>query len=157
MPICIIGCLLNCSIAFLTFTWTAEMDRALNYSMKKKIRTKKIPLWFPSDRKNESAFGPSLEEPNEGTYLPAFVSCIITYAILFASVIAQIVVHCVVKVDKVDAYMILGTSAANILNTCVVRSIVEHYVRKYSWNKPYYMNKISAIQKDKDKDDKQRK
>ena len=79
------------------------MDRALNYSMKKKIRTKKIPLWFPSDRKNESAFGPSLEEPNEGTYLPAFVSCIITYAILFASVIAQIVVHCVVKVDKVDA------------------------------------------------------
>ena len=97
------------------------MDRALNYSMKKKIRTKKIPLWFPSDRKNESAFGHSLEEPNEGTYLPAFVSCIITYAILFASVIAQIVVHCVVKVDKVDAYMMLGTAAANILNTCVVR------------------------------------
>lgn len=154
MLICVIGCLLNCSIAFLTFTWTAEMDRALNYSMKKKIRTKKIPLWFPSDRRNESAFGPSLEEPNEGTYLPAFICCIITYAILFVSVISQIIVHCVVKVDKVDAYMMLGTSAVNVVNTCVVRTIVEHYARKYFWNKPYYMNKISAIQKGKDNEDK---
>ena len=154
MLICVIGCLLNCSIAFLTFTWTAEMDRALNYSMKKKIRTKKIPLWFPSDRRNESAFGPSLEEPNEGTYLPAFICCIITYAILFVSVISQIIVHCVVKVYKVDVYMMLGTFAANIINTCVVRTIVEHYARKYAWNRPYYMNKISEIQNDKDNEDK---
>ncbi len=154
MLICLIGCLLNCAIAFLTFTWTAEMDRALNYSMKKKIRAKKIPLWFPSDRKNESAFGPSLEEPNEGTYLPAFIWCIITYVILFVSVISQITVHCVVKVYKVDVYMMLGTFAANIINTCVVRTIVEHYARKYAWNKPYYMNKISEVQKGKDNDDK---
>lgn len=154
MLICVIGCFLTCSIAFLTFTWTAEMDRALNYSMKKKIRTKKIPLWFPSDRRNESAFGPSLEEPNEGTYLPAFICCIITYVILFVSVICQIIVHCVVKVYKVDVYMMLGTFAANIINTCVVRTIVEHYARKYAWNRPYYMNKISEIQNDKDNEDK---
>lgn len=121
------------------------MDRMLNYSMKKKVKTKKIPLWFPSDRKNESAFGPSLEQPNEGTYLPAFISCIILYMTCLLSVVSMIVVHFIVKNNSVDLYLMIGVIALILLEVLFIRIMIEHYEQKYFNNQLYYMNKINSI------------
>lgn len=145
IPYCLIGCIFVVSLTIISLHWTEVMDRMLNYSMKKKVKTKKIPLWFPSDRKNESAFGPSLEQPNEGTYLPAFISCIILYMTCLLSVVSMIVVHFIVKNNSVDLYLMIGVIALILLEVLFIRIMIEHYERKYFDNQAYYMNKINSV------------
>lgn len=152
IPYCLIGCIFVVSLTIISLHWTEIMDRMLNYSMKKKVKTKKTPLWFPSDRKNESAFGPSLEQPNEGTYLPAFISCIILYMTCLLSVVSMIVVHFIVKNNSVDLYLMIGVMALVLLEVLFIRIMIEHYERKYFNNQPYYMNKINDIIDNKDID-----
>lgn len=145
IPYCLIGCVFDVLFTIISLNWTEVMDRMLNYSMKKKVKTKKIPLWFPSDRKNESAFGPSLEQPNEGTYLPAFICCIILYMTCLLSVVSMIVVHFIVKNNSVDLYLMIGVIALVSLELLFIRIMIEHYERKYFDNQVYYMNKINSI------------
>lgn len=152
IPYCLIGCIFVVSLTIISLHWTEVMDRMLNYSMKKKVKTKKIPLWFPSDRKNESAFGPSLEQPNEGTYLPAFISCIMLYMSCLLSVVSMIVVHFIVKNNSVDLYLMIGVIALILLEVLFIRIMIEHYEQKYFNNQPYYMNKINDIIDNKDID-----
>lgn len=145
MPYCWLGCGFVLLWTIISFHWIEIMDKILNYSMKKKVKTKKIPLWFPSDRKNESASGPSLEQPNEGTYLPAFIFSIIAYSICVVSIVTLITVHFVVRDDSVDLYLMIGVVVASILEIITVRLLIEHYERKYFNNQPYYIDKIRAI------------
>ena len=133
IPYCLIGCIFVVSLTIISLHWTEVMDRMLNYSMKKKVKTKKIPLWFPSDRKNESAFGPSLEQPNEGTYLPAFISCIILYMTCLLSVVSMIVVHFIVKNNSVDLYLMIGVIALILLEVLFIRIMIEHYEQTVSY------------------------
>ncbi len=121
-----------------------EIDSNLNYSMKKKIVTKKIPLYFPNDRINESMYGPTLEYPNEGTYLPAFVLSILTYIIGFAYIVTVIVCAiCLTEtlVFKVAAYGLLVIGAWEIL-LIVIGKTYEH---KYFKNRDANIKKISQI------------
>ncbi len=128
-----------------------EIDSNLNYSMKKKVITKKIPLYFPNDRKNESLYGPTLEEPNEGTYLPAFVLSILTYIIGLAYVTTSIVsIICLSESNafKVAAYGLLIIGAWEII-LIVIGKVYEH---KYFKNRDANIQKISQILKDNKKD-----
>lgn len=149
--ICIVGCGVVFFFLVFAFVLIMAMDGFLNYSLKKKVKTKGIPLWFPSDRKNESAFGPSIEQPNEGTYLPAFICCCVTYALSFILIIITISVHFCLLNKLVDKYIAIATAIICVMNLFVIRLLIEHYKNKYFKNQPYYIAKISSILDSKEK------
>lgn len=149
--ICILGCSVVLCSLIIALIFIKSMDGFLNYSMLKKVVTKKIPLWFPSDRKNESAYGPSLEQPNEGTYLPAFICCCVTYALSFILIIITISVHFCLLNKLVDKYIAIATAIICVMNLFVIRLLIEHYKNKYFKNQPYYIAKISSILDSKEK------
>ena len=150
--ICILGCSVVLCSLIIALIFIKSMDGFLNYSMLKKVVTKKIPLWFPSDRKNESAYGPSLEQPNEGTYLPAFICCCVTYALSFILIIITISVHFCLLNKLVDKYIAIATAIICVMNLFVIRLLIEHYKKKYFKNQPYYIDKINDIINNKDID-----
>ncbi len=143
--ICILGCSVVLCSLIIALIFIKSMDGFLNYSMLKKVVTKKIPLWFPSDRKNESAYGPSLEQPNEGTYLPAFICCCITYALSISLIIIIISVHFCLQNKMIDKCILIATAILCGINVSVVGLLKEHYRNKYFKNQPFYIAKISSI------------
>lgn len=149
--ICIVGCGVVFFFFVFAFVLIMAMDGFLNYSMKKKVKTKGIPLWFPSDRKNESAFGPSIEQPNEGTYLPAFICCCITYALSISLIIIIISVHFCLQNKMIDKCILIATAILCGINVSVVGLLKEHYRNKYFKNQPFYIAKISSILDSKEK------
>lgn len=146
MEIFIVGCLMVVVFAAATFTMMIRpMDSFLNYSMVKKIKTKGIPLYFPSDRVNESLYGPSLEEPNEGTYLPAFVCSIVTYALSVILLVVLTVIHFVIKDQSITNVVVSISFVAMLGNACVCLVLRERYKKKYFLCKDELINKIMEI------------
>lgn len=121
-----------------------QMDERLNYSMKRKVNTDRIPLWFPSNRATESALGPSLEQPNKGTYLPAFVCCCVTYALTIIAVIMLIVVHYCFSSSTADKICLSVVYILVFFNNAVVSVLATHYHKKYYENQPYWIGLINA-------------
>ncbi len=146
MEIFIVGCVSVVVFALATFTMMiGPMDSYLNYSMKKKIKTKGIPLYFPSDRVNESLNGPSLEDPNEGTYLPAFVCSIVTYSLSLVLLIMMIVIQFVVKSELATNAVVFISFIAMVINAVVCLVLRERYKKKYYLHKEEWINKITEI------------
>lgn len=146
MEIFIVGCATIIIFALGTFVMMIRpMDIYLNYSMKKKIKTKKIPLYFPNDRTNESLYGPSLENPNEGTYLPAFICSIVTYALAIILLTLLISFYIALK-DKFITDVITTISFCVMLSNAIVCLILrERYKKIYFLHKDEWINKIVAI------------
>lgn len=146
MEIFIAGCATIIIFALGTFVMMIRpMDVYLNYSMKKKIKTKKIPLYFPSDRANESLYGPSLENPNEGTYLPAFICSIVTYVLAIVLLILLMSFYFALK-DKFITDVMATISFIVMLSNAIVCLILrERYKKLYYQHKDEFINKIIAI------------
>lgn len=141
-------CALDFGIGLLEFVVSLylidKMDMFLNYSMKKKVDTKKLAFLFPSNRANESTYGPSLEQPNRGTYLPAFICCCITYAISIILFIVALVIHFSLKNQHADLCVLWTTIGVCATNTLAIRVINEYYMKKYYKNQPYWIDHINA-------------
>lgn len=149
MELFVIGCVAVIGLAICTFVMMIRpIDVYLNYSMKRKINTKKIPLYFPSDRVNESLHGPSLENPNVGTYLPAFVCAVVTYSISTSLLILLVIIQFTIQdieITKCVVEICFIIMLGNAIVDCVLR---EHYKKKYFLNQEQYKNKIMLIKCD---------
>ncbi|MCM1194344.1 MAG: hypothetical protein NC332_00200 [Firmicutes bacterium] len=146
MEIFIVGCATIIIFALGTFVMMIRpMDIYLNYSMKKKIKTKKIPLYFPSDRANESLYGPSLENPNEGTYLPAFISSLVTYILAIVLLILHISLYFALKDELITNVMTTIIFVVMLSNAVVCLILRERYKKIYFKHKDEYIDKIIAI------------
>lgn len=125
-------------------TTLRDIDSFLNYSMKKKIITDKWPLYFPNDRKNESLHGPTIEEPNKGTYLPAFVLSILTYILGLAYFVVTILG--VVFLPEIQAFnMSLYGLVVVVVWGMILLIIAKIYDNKYYKNRAANIEKISQI------------
>lgn len=121
-----------------------KMDIFLNYSMKKKVDAKKLQFLFPSNRATESAYGPSLEQPNRGTYFPAFICCCITYGVFIILQIFALIIHFCLQNRHADiciSFTIIGVCA---IYSFVILGINEYYKKKYYNNQPYWIGLIKA-------------
>lgn len=146
MKIFIVGCVAVVILALATFiSIIGPMDSYLNYSMIKKIKTKGLPLYFPSDRAKESFYGPSLEDPNEGTYLPAFICSIVTYSLSLVLLIMMIVIQFVVKSELVTNVVVSISFIAMFINAVICLILRERYKKKYFLHKEEWINKIKKI------------
>lgn len=139
----LIVCLIPIALAVIGLVQTDKVDMALNYSMKKKVNTDKIPLWFPSNRATESAFGPSLEQPNKGTYLPAFVCCCITYALPIVYLAVAIPLHFCLNNRIVDKWVTIVSYVVMCADVGTINTLWDHYSKKYSDNHPYWIGLIN--------------
>lgn len=153
----IVGCVAIVVLALGTFVMMIRpMDSYLNYSMRKKVKTNKIPLYFPNDRTNESLYGPSLEDPNVGAYLPAFVCSIVTYVLALILLVVLVVVRVALKNDKITDLLAVCSFVAMMMNATVCLILRERYKKKYFLHKDELIAKITAIkeqQKNEKNDD----
>lgn len=140
----IIGCVFSILQLVPELSWCKELDEVLNYSMKRKVYAKKLQFLFPSDRANESTYGPSLEQPNCGTYLPAFVMCVISYVICVISLICVLAVHFIIKNDMVDMYIMIAAILLPSENVLCIRILHEHYLHKYAKHQPEHIELLNA-------------
>lgn len=119
-----------------------QMDQALNFSMKKKINVKKIPLYFPNDRKNESKLGDTLENPNEGVYLPTFICSLITYFIVLLAIIYVVLVFTIKMPESIGMGFLYGFLILMIVYGIIVNALRRHYKYKYFDNQEYWKSEI---------------
>lgn len=146
MIVFIVGCVSIVVLALATFTMMIRpMDVYLNYSMRRKIKTNKIPLYFPSDRTNESLYGPALENPNEGTYFPAFVCSIVTYILSFILIIGLIVSHFTINNELITNAVAAICFVVMMINATVCLVLRERYRKKYFLHKDELIDKIMSI------------
>lgn len=140
----IIGCVFSVLLLVIELEWCKDLDITLNYSMKKKVHAKKLQFLFLSNRANELTFGPSLEQPNCGTYLPAFVMSVISCFICIISIICVLTVHFVIKNDMIDMYIMIATILLPSANVLCVRILHEQYLHKYAKHQPEHIELINA-------------
>ena len=119
-----------------------KMDSALNFSMKKKIKDKRIPLYFPNDRANETKLGETLENPNEGVYLPTFICSLVTYFIVLLAIVYVILVFTINMPASVGTGLMYGFIFLMVLYGCVVDALLRHYIVKYLNNQEEWKAKI---------------
>lgn len=140
-------CFLDFGIGLLEFVASLylidKMDMFLNYSMKKKVYAKKLQFLFPSNRANESTYGPSLEQPNRGTYLPAFICCCITYGLFIILQILALIIHFCLQNKYADLCILWTIVGVCCVNTFAISVLREHYMKKYFDNRPYWINLIN--------------
>lgn len=130
-----------------------RMDQALNYSRKKKINVKRIPLYFPNDRKNESKDGPTLENPNEGVYLPAFVCALVLYFIVLLAIVFAVLVLTKIIPDSMVNWFFYGFMGLIGLYAIVVDEIRRHYELKYAMQKEFLKEEIRQILAQREKEE----
>ena len=119
-----------------------KIDQALNFSMKKKIKVKRIPLYFPNDRKNESKLGETLENPNEGVYLPAFICCLVTYFIVLLAIVYVILVFTINMPSLVKKGMIYGFIIIMVVYGVILERLLIHYMDKYQGKQEYWIAEV---------------
>ncbi len=147
----IVGCIAAAVWGIINFaTVITPMDSLLNYSMKKKVITDKIPLYFPNNRTQESLYGPSLEEPNKGTYLPAFICSIVTYLLTLGIIVALLVLYFGVKDEQSTNTMAIIGFVIMVVNQAVGAILNGHYKKKYAQHKDELINQIMKIKENKD-------
>lgn len=122
-----------------------KIDRALNFSMKKKIKVRGIPLYFPNDRKNESKLGKTLENPNEGVYLPTFICSLITYFIVLLAIIYSILVFTVEIPKPIVNGLMYGFLGIMIVYGVIIDGLLYHYNTKYINHQEEWKEKIRNI------------
>lgn len=119
-----------------------QMDQALNFSMKKKVKVKKIPLYFPNDRENESKLGETLENPNEGVYLPTFICSLITYFILLLAIIYVILVFTIKMPEQIGMGLLYGFIILMVVYGIIVNALRRYYKNKYYDNQEYWKSEV---------------
>lgn len=119
-----------------------QMDRALNFSMKKKIKVKYIPLYFPNDRKNESKLGETLENPNEGVYCPTFICSLITYFIVLLAIIYFVLVFTINMPESICVGLLYGFIVLMLVYGIIVNALLRHYKLKYQDNQEYWKSEV---------------
>lgn len=130
-----------------------QMDMALNYSRKKKIKVNRIPLYFPNDRKNESKEGPTLENPNEGVYLPAFVCALVQYFIVLLAIVFAVLVLTEIIPGSMVMGFVYGLIALIAIYSIVIDQIRAHYERKYAMQKEFLKEEIRQILAQREKEE----
>ena len=119
-----------------------KIDQALNFSMKKKIKVKRIPLYFPNDRKNESKLGETLENPNEGVYLPAFICCLVTYFSVLLAIVYAILGCTITMPELIDAVLFYGFIVIMGVYAVIFDGLRRHYKYKYYDNQEYWIAEV---------------
>lgn len=131
-----------------------QIDKALNFSRKKKIKVKWIPMYFPNDRKDESKEGPTLENPNEGVYLPAFICALVQYFIVLLAIVFAVLVLTEIIPDSMVMGFVYGLFGLIVIFECVLDGIRRHYRYKYQFNKEFLKEEIRQILAEREKESK---
>lgn len=128
-----------------------QMDKNLNYSMKKKIKWGPFKNLYASNRQEESLHGPVLEDPNNGVYSPvAILIAILFFATLSSLVWAIILIG--TEYTTLDYKIMLFTSLGVAVCTLIVATVFYYiHVNKYVKHQDEYIHKIANILRERNK------
>ena len=128
-----------------------QMDKNLNYSMKKKIKWGPFKNLYASNRQEESLHGPVLEDPNNGVYSPvAILIAILFFATLSSLVWAIILIG--TEYTTLDYKIMLFTSLGVAVCTLIVATVFYYiHVNKYVKHQNEYIHKIANILRERNK------
>lgn len=122
-----------------------DMDKALNYSMKKRAKWWPFKYLYSDNRREEYLHGPVLEEPNCGTYLPVATLIILQFVIVCISLVWAI---CLLFLEytKHELKILFWSTAIPFFVTLIVGAILSTvYEKKYAENESEYKRKIANI------------
>lgn len=128
-----------------------QMDRNLNYSMKKKIKWGLFKNLYAENRREESLHGPVLECPNHGVYSPIAgliiaYACITLVALIWSLIL--IFTECTVFDYQVLLFTVLGVTVITAIITLVLYYV---HVNKYLKHQDDNIRKIADILRERDK------
>ena len=128
-----------------------QMDKNLNYSMKKKIKWGPFKNLYASNRQEESLHGPVLEDPNNGVYSPvAILIAILFFETLLSLVWALILIgtECTIVDYKILLFVSLGLAVCTLI---VAMTLFYIHVNKYVKHQDEYIHKIANILRERNK------
>ena len=128
-----------------------EMDKNLNYSMKKKIKWWIFKNLYFDNRREEYLHGPVLENPNCGTYLPIFILILTTFFVFLVSLIWSLVLI-FIEHTKTNVQIMTIFSLGSLVVISIVAGILDVvYQKKFVKHQSEYISKIAAILQERDK------
>ena len=134
-----------------TFGVFKEMDKMLNYSMKKKIKWWIFKNLYFDNRREEYLHGPVLENPNCGTYLPIFILILTTFFVFLVSLIWSLVLI-FIEHTKTNVQIMTIFSLGSLVVISIVAGILDVvYQKKFVKHQSEYIIKIAAILQERDK------
>ncbi|MBQ7915071.1 MAG: hypothetical protein IJ322_06160 [Clostridia bacterium] len=134
-----------------TFGVFKEMDKMLNYSMKKKIKWWIFKNLYFDNRREEYLHGPVLENPNCGTYLPIFILILTTFFVFLVSLIWSLVLI-FIEHTKTNVQIMTIFSLGSLVVISIVAGILDVvYQKKFVKHQSEYISKIAAILQERDK------
>ena len=128
-----------------------QMDRGLNYSMKRKIKWGPFKNLYAENRKDESLHGPVLESPNCGVYAPVTYLIITYFSITLLALIWSLILvftECTVIDYQILLFTILGLTVIFAITTLILYSVYEN---KYLKHQAENIHKIANILRERDK------
>ena len=128
-----------------TFGVFKEMDKMLNYSMKKKIKWWIFKNLYFDNRREEYLHGPVLENPNCGTYLPIFILILTTFFVFLVSLIWSLVLI-FIEHTKTNVQIMTIFSLGSLVAISIVAGIL-YYVYRSKYQKQMVKNieKITQV------------
>ena len=128
-----------------TFGVFKEMDKMLNYSMKKKIKWWIFKNLYFDNRREEYLHGPVLENPNCGIYLPIFILILTTFFVFLVSLIWSLVLI-FIEHTKTNVQIMTIFSLGSLGAISIVAGILYYvYESKYQKQMMKNIEKITQV------------
>ncbi|MBQ7913950.1 MAG: hypothetical protein IJ322_00375 [Clostridia bacterium] len=128
-----------------------EMDKNLNYSMKKKIKWWIFKNLYFDNRRGEYLHGPVLENPNCGVYFPVFILILVQSLLQLTSIIWSLILIFTEYTNLEVKIMTIVTCGSTFIVLVVAGILDGVYQKKFVKHQSEYISKIAAILQERDK------